>query len=210
MTESEEELKKRATRISSAVTLMALPLFFGLWGAPILLWYPADLLIFYNYPRGSPSLVDKSALALLGSDGARMVVWCSCIVGAVIGLLACRPFISILNALRRDGEVLLSARMRLVVYAGPSFIGVPALILLLPYSPGYGVQSRFLSDIALLLMAGYFVAFCFPVLFKYTLLARYAKTTGSRLCLLLFRRDGASRREAKVFLKILHDRPNQR
>jgi len=208
MYQAEEELKKRAKRISSAAIILVFPLLWALIGTPILLWYPADLLIFYNYLRGSPSPIDQSALALLGSDGARMVVWCSCIVGVVIGLLACRPVISILNALRRDGEVLLTRKRYAAIFVLPN-MGPQAIFLIgLSYNPVYGIQSKFLSDIALMLMAGYSVAFSFPMLFKYALLAWFAKNTGSRLCLIYLREDGAPRKEAKLFLRILHDRPN--
>ena len=205
MSESEDELKKRAKRISSSAVIVVIPLLMGLVGAAILFWYPVDLLIHYNYLRGSSSLIDQSVLASLGSDGARIVVWCSCIVGAVIGLLACRPVISILNVLRRDEEILLT-RMRYAAIGVLPLVGSQAMfIIVLSYNLVYGSQSKFLSDIGLMLAAAYSIAFCFPMLFKYALLSWYTKSTGSRLCLISLREDGASRKEAQVLLKMLHD-----
>jgi hypothetical protein len=87
-------------------------------------------------------------------------------------------------------------------------MGTQAIYLIgLPYNMVYGGQSKLLSDIALMLMAGYSVAFSFPMLFKYASLAWFAKNMGSRLCLVYFREDDALRKE-RLYLRILHDRPN--
>lgn len=69
--------------------------------------------------------------------------------------------------------------------------------------------SRFLSDLALFTIAGYFLAFSIPVLLKYALLVLYTRSIDSRIILIEFRSgDGLWKRPQSLTLGVFRDGPN--
>jgi hypothetical protein len=92
----------------------------------------------YNYLRGSRSPIDQVLLALLGSDLSGLVILASSIIGMMIGLFLSRFVTTKLDVVRKEGEVMLSARMYVVLFGYWWF-------LILPFSMIHILDLRFLS-----------------------------------------------------------------
>jgi hypothetical protein len=208
MIQSEEESEKKANQVLYPTSLIFIQFFCVPLGVLILVGYLLSLSAAYNYLRGSPSSIDQSVLSLLGSDITRMIVWDLCVAGALIGLVVAREFISILNVVKKEESALLTYEKRLVLLGWPIFILLPGSALVVVATTSYGITSRFVSDLALSLMAGYFVAFGIPAFITFSLLIWHVKRTESRLCLLSFRKADSKWRTGEALLRIQHGPPN--
>ncbi|MFQ5834191.1 MAG: hypothetical protein ACE5H4_15920 [Candidatus Thorarchaeota archaeon] len=184
------------------------PALLSLLGVLILTQLPW-LIMSYNYLRGFSSPIDQAALALLGSDLARLAVLSSSIIGMMIGLLLFRSVSTKLDTVREKGEAELGVGMYLALFAWWNFLLLPFYAVSLLESVAYGpTSSHFLSDLHWFANAGYLLAFAIPVLVKYVLLFLHAKSIGSRVTLISFRSGtGTEKRFPYVAVRVIPDSP---
>ena len=164
----------------------------------------------YNYLRGTPSPIDQSALALLGSDLTRISVLISGVAGMVIGLYLSRFVITKLDVVRKEGETRISARMYLALLFWWDFLvlSIQMIRILDSVVNGYAT-SRFLSDLGWYLMAGAFLAFSIPVIVKYVQLMLSASLTSSQVILVGCQSgSGFKKRIQDWTLRVVYDGPD--
>jgi len=119
-------------------------------------------LMSYNYLRGSRSPIDQVVLALLGSDLSRLVILASSIIGMIIGLFLSRFVTTKLDVVRKEGEVMLSARMYVVLFGWWWFLILPFSMICILEVIAYGLPTNhFLKDLGFILTAGYSLALRF-------------------------------------------------
>ncbi len=167
-------------------------------------------LMSYNYLRGSCSPIDQVILALLGSDLSRLAILASSIIGMMIGLFLSRFVTTKLDVVRKEGEVILSVRMYVVLFGWWWFLILPFLMIDILEVIVYGLPtSHFLMNLGFILTAGYSLAFAIPVLLKYLLLVLHAKSNDSRVKWVEFRRgSGFIKRLQYMVLKVVPDGPD--
>ena len=186
---------------------MLFPSLFSVGGVLILAGYLPTLMS-YNYLRGSRSPIDQVVLALLGSDLLRLVILASSIIGMMIGLFLSRFVTTKLDVVRKEGEVILSARMYVVLVGWWWFLILPFSMIYILDSILHGiyVTSHFLNDLGYILAAGYSLAFTIPVLLKYRLLVLHAKSIDSRVKLIVLQRgSGFIKWVQHMTLKVVPD-----
>ncbi len=113
--DSEQKADEMEKFLPPGLVFVFFPALMSLLGALILTQLPR-LIGAYNYLRGSSSLIDQSALTLLGSDLTRIAVFTSCIIGMGIGLYLFRFVTTKLDVVRKEGETEISVRMFLLFY----------------------------------------------------------------------------------------------
>ncbi len=167
-------------------------------------------LMSYNYLRGSCSPIDQVILALLGSDLSRLAILASSIIGMMIGLFLSRFVTTKLDVVRKEGEVILSVRMYVVLFGWWWFLILPFLMIDILEVIVYGLPtSHFLMNLGFILTAGYSLAFAIPVLLKYCLLVLHAKSIDSRVKLIVLQRgSGFIKRLQYMVLKVVPDGPD--
>ncbi len=185
---------------------MLFPSLFSVGGVLILAGYLPTLMS-YNYLRGSPSPIDQVVLALLGSDLLRLVILASSIIGMMIGLFLSRFVTTKLDIVRKEGEVIFSVRMCVVLFSWWWFLLLPFSMIHILEMIVYGIPtSHFLMNLDFILAAGYSLAFAIHVLLKYLLLVLHAKSIDSRVKLVEFRRgSGFIKRLQYMTLKVVPD-----
>ncbi len=203
---SDKELDEMERFLSPGIFFVFFPVFFSLLGILTLTQLPW-LIGQYNYLRGAPSPIDQSTLALLGSDLSGLVILASSIIGMMIGLFLSRFVTTKLDVVRKEGEVILSARMHVVLLSWWWFLIWPFQMICILEFIAYGPPtSHFLIDLGFSLTAGYWLAFAIPVLLKYLLLVLHAKSNDSRVKWVEFRRgSGFIKRLQYVVLKVVPD-----
>ena len=162
----------------------------------------------YNYLRGSRSPIDQFLLALLGSGLSGLVILASSIIGMMIGLFLSRFVTTKLDVVRKEGEVMLSARMYVVLFGYWWFLIWPFQMIYILEVIVYGIfsNSHFLMNLCFILNAGYYLAFAIPVLLKYLLLLLHAKSNDSSVKLIaLYRGSGFIKRLQYMTLKVVPD-----
>ncbi|MHA2188447.1 MAG: hypothetical protein ACW99V_09430, partial [Candidatus Thorarchaeota archaeon] len=179
-------------------------------GALILTFYIPRLVIYYNYLAGAPSPIDQVVLVLLGPDLSRIVVFTSSIFGMMIGLTLSHFITTKLDVVRKEGEVELSASMYMLLFGWWWFLWLPFQMIFLLQWIVYGIPtSHFLDDLGLSLMAGYSLAFAVPIMLKYVILVRHAKSIDSRVELIELRRgSGLIKWLQYSVLRIIPDYPD--
>lgn len=167
------------------------------------------LLAAYNYLRGAPSPIDQSALALLGSDFARIIILISFIIGMMIGLYLSSFVTTKLDIVRKEGEARISVRLFLVLLFQWEFFMMPiqAIWSLDLVINGYPTSS-YLSDLSYYMMAGFLVAFAIPILLKYGLLVLHTKSIDSKIKLVELRRGNGFIKLQCLILKVIHGGPD--
>jgi len=185
---------------------MLFPSLLSVGGILVLAGYLPTLMS-YNYLRGSRSPIDQVVLALLGSDLSRLVILASSIIGMMIGLFLSRFVTTKLDVVRKEGEVILSARMYVVLVGWWWFLILPFLMINILEVIVYGIPtSQFLMNLDFILTAGYSLAFAIPVLLKYRLLVLHAKSIDSRVKLIALQRgSGFIKRLQYMTLKVAPD-----
>ncbi|NHI84339.1 MAG: hypothetical protein EAX81_08575, partial [Candidatus Thorarchaeota archaeon] len=149
----------------------------------------------YNYLRGMSSPIDQAVLALLGSDSSRLVVLASCIIGVIIGLYLSHFVTTKLDVLKREGKAELGMGMYIALFSWWMFPLFPvstisSLEMIIYGSP----MSHFLSDLGYFMMAGYFLGYSIPVLWKYAFLALYTSSIDSQIILVGLPKGSGSKR----------------
>lgn len=172
--DSSEEVGGKEQSLQADPFFLAFPILYGILGAFILSWLPW-LIEAYNYLRGARSPIDQTALALLGSDGARLVIIVSCIVGAVVGLVVSRVVTTKFDMMRTKGDIEIG-RAYYALICGWTLFYLPIVIFTHVYT-----DSRFMFDIGFYTLAGYFIALAVPVLLKYIQLLLYARSANSHI-----------------------------
>jgi len=208
ITDSSEQKEDATERNAHHYILFVLfPSLFSVGGVLILAGYLPTLMS-YNYLRGSRSPIDQVVLALLGSDLLRLVLLASSIIGMMIGLFLSRFVTTKLDVVRKEGEVILSVRMCVVLFSWWWFLILPFSMIHILDSIVYGIfsTSHFLIHLGFILTAGYSLAFAIHVLLKYLLLVLHAKSIDSRVKLVEFRRgSGFIKRLQYMTLKVVPD-----
>jgi len=208
ITDSSEQKEDATERNAHHYILFVLfPSLFSVGGVLILAGYLPTLMS-YNYLRGSRSPIDQVVLALLGSDLLRLVLLASSIIGMMIGLFLSRFVTTKLDVVRKEGEVMLSARMYVVLFGYWWFLILPFSMIHILEVIVYGIfsNSHFLMHLGFILNAGYYLAFAIPVLLKYLLLLLHAKSNDSRVKLIaLHRGSGLIKRLQYMTLKVVPD-----
>jgi len=126
----------------------------------------------------------------------------------MIGLFLSRFVTTKLDVVRKEGEVMLSARMYVVLFGYWWFLILPFSMIHILEVIVYGIfsTSHFLMHLGVSLVAGYSLAFAIPVLLKYLLLVLHAKSIDSRVKLVEFRRgSGFIKRLQYMTLKVVPD-----
>ncbi len=193
--------------LSPGIFFVLFPLLFSVAGV-FFLTSNLRTVMSYNYLRGSRSPIDQVLLALLGSDLSGLVILASSIIGMMIGLFLSRFVTTKLDVVRKEGEVMLSARMYVVLFGYWWFLILPFSMIHILDSIIHGIfsTSHFLKDLNFILNAGYYLAFAIPVLLKYVLLVLHAKSNDSRVKWVEFRRgSGFIKRLQYVVLKVVPD-----
>jgi hypothetical protein len=168
--------------IPPSFVFVLFPLIFSFIGGLILFWTLVTLPIYYNYLRGCQSPLDRYILALLGSDLSRGAVLLCAVIGIIIGSFLARFVTKKIDAVKKEGEVILSTKMYLFAFFWWQCASVPqAIISLIEINLVGFYTSWFLRDISFALMCGYFVSFGVPVLFKYFYLLWYANSIDSQV-----------------------------
>ncbi len=204
---SDKELDEMERFLSPGIFFVLFPLLFSVAGV-FFLTSNLRTVMSYNYLRGSRSPIDQVLLALLGSDLSGLVILASSIIGMMIGLFLSRFVTTKLDVVRKEGEVMLSARMYVVLFGYWWFLILPFSMIHILDSIIHGIfsTSHFLKDLNFILNAGYYLAFAIPVLLKYVLLVLHAKSNDSRVKWVEFRRgSGFIKRLQYVVLKVVPD-----
>ena len=204
---SEQKEDTTERNVHHGALFVLFPSLFSVGGVLILAGYLPTLMS-YNYLRGSRSPIDQVVLALLGSDLSRLVILASSIIGMMIGLFLSRFVTTKLDVVRKEGEVILSVRMCVVLFSWWWFLILSFSMIHILDSIVYGIfsTSHFLSDLGFILTAGYSLAFAIPVLLKYLLLLLHAKSNDSRVKLIaLHRGSGLIKRLQYMTLKVVPD-----
>ncbi len=139
------------------------------------LTYVPLLLKAYNYLAGVRSPIDQAAWALLGSDGARLVVTLSCIVGAIVGFVLSRVVTTKLDMTRIEGEAELEHGYPVLLFGGAVLFCIFPVITLID------ISSMFLANMGVYMTAGWFFGYIIPVLLKYTFLLLHARSINSHI-----------------------------
>jgi len=208
ITDSSEQ-KEDATEsdVPHGILFVLFPLLFSVAGV-FFLTSNLRTVMSYNYLRGSRSPIDQVLLALLGSDLSGLVILASSIIGMMIGLFLSRFVTTKLDVVRREGEVMLSARMYVVLFGYWWFLILPFSMIHILEVIVHGIfsNSHFLIHLGFILNAGYYLAFAIPVLLKYLLLLLHAKSNDSRVKLIaLHRGSGLIKRLQYMTLKVVPD-----
>jgi len=204
---SEQKEDTTERNVHHGALFVLFPSLFSVGGVLILSGYLPTLMS-YNYLRGSRSPIDQVVLALLSSDLARLVILASSIIGMMIGLFLSRSATTKLDVVRKEGEVMLSARMYVVLFGWWWFPTLPFSMIYILDSIVYGIfsTSHFLTNLGVILTAGYYLAFAIPVLLKYGLLLLQAKSNDSRVKLIaLHHGSGFIKRFQYMTLKVVPD-----
>ena len=186
------------------------PLILSLLGGIILSWSLVTLPIYYNYLRGSQSLIDQYILALLGSDLSRVVVLLFAVTGIIIGLILVRLVTKKIDIVKREGVVILSAKFYIFCFFWWTCATIPdATISLIERSLVGFHTSWFLRDIRFAIMSGYFVAFGVPILLNYFLLLRYANSIDSQVTVVTVQEgNGLIKPVRQTILKLVRSGPS--
>jgi hypothetical protein len=206
-TDSSEQKEDAMERnVPHGIFFALFPSLFSVIGVLVLAGY-LPMALSYNYLRGLRSPIDEVVLVLLGSDLSRLVILASSIIGMMIGLLLSRFVTTKLDVVRKEGEVILSARMHVVLLSWWWFLIWPFQMICILEFIAYGPPtSHFLIDLGFSLTAGYWLAFAIPVLLKYLLLVLHAKSIDSRVKLIAFLRgSGFIKRLQYMTLKVVPD-----
>ncbi len=207
---SEQQVDEMKSVHTPGLLFVFFPAILSLLGALILTGYLPSLIISYNYLRGASSPIDQSVLALLGSDLTRIAILVSGIIGMAIGLYLARFVTKKLDIVRREGETGITVRMYIALLCGWTLFPFPiqTIWLLDRYYNGFAT-SRFVTDLGVFLMAGYFVAFAIPVLLKYVILVLHARSVDSQVELVgLQSGSGFKRRFQYLTLRIIPEGPD--
>ncbi|MGY5859852.1 MAG: hypothetical protein RTU63_10820 [Candidatus Thorarchaeota archaeon] len=206
---SEHKVDEMKKFLPPGLLFVIFPALLSLLGVFILSQLPW-LISAYNYLRGTPSPIDQSALALLGSDLTRIAVLFSSIVGMVIGLYLSRFPITKLDVARKEGETGISGRMVFALISWWTFLAVPIQSIgLLDMVINGSPTSRFLSDLGWFLAAGAFLAFSIPVMVKYAQLVFSASSTNSQVILVGHQSgSGLKKKFEDITLKVIYDGPD--
>ncbi|TFG99314.1 hypothetical protein E4H12_03215 [Candidatus Thorarchaeota archaeon] len=206
---SEQKVGEMKRYLPPGLLFVIFPALLSLLGVFILSQLPW-LIGAYNYLRGASSPIDQSALALLGSDLARIAVLISGIVGMVIGLYLSRFPTAKIDVARREGEARISVRMFLALLLLWEIFVIPniAIGLLDSFFNGF-LTSHFLSDLCWFMAAGYFLAYSIPVLIKYGFLVMHARSIDSKIELIELRSgNGFIKRFQCLILRVIYDGPD--
>ncbi len=206
--DSKREVNETMRDYHAGIFVVFTPLLCFLFGSLVLSQIPW-LLGAYNYLRGAPSPIDQVALALLGSDLARISVLVSATIGIMIGSFLSRFATKKLDIVRREGEVELGRGFYFFSFAWFTVVALPFFSLTLLDMSLHLVSSRFMTDIGLFLMAGYFLGYAIPVMLKYASLVRHAGSIDSRIMMTELRRGrGLVMLLQKLTMRIVHDGPD--
>ena len=125
----------------------------------------------------------------------------------MIGLFLSRFVTTKLDVVRKEGEVILSARLYVVLVGWWWFLILPFSIISILEVLVYGIPtSQFLMNLGSILTAGYWLAFAIPVLLKNRLLVLHAKSIDSRVKLIALQRgSGFIKRIQYMTLKVVPD-----
>ena len=125
----------------------------------------------------------------------------------MIGLFLSRFVTTKLDVVRKEGEVILSARMHVVLVGWWWFLILPFSMINILEVIVYGIPtSHFLMNLGSILTAGYSLAFAIPVLLKYRLLVLHVKSIDSRVKLIALQRgSGLIKRVQYMTLKAVLD-----
>ena len=148
---SDKELDEMERFLSPGIFFVLFPLLFSVAGV-FFLTSNLRTVMSYNYLRGSRSPIDQVLLALLGSDLSGLVILASSIIGMMIGLFLSRFVTTKLDVVRKEGEVMLSARMYVVLFGYWWFLILPFSMIHILDSIIHGIfsTSHFLNNSLLL------------------------------------------------------------
>ena len=206
---SKREVNDTMRDFPAGIFIVFFPLVFSLMGGLIILGQIPWFLGAYNYLRGAPSPIDQTALALLGSDLTRLVVLISAISGMMIGSLLSRFITKKFDVVRREGEVDLGRGIYFVFMAWWTVVMWPFFSINLLIQSLHEFTSRFVTDIGIFLMAGYFLGYAIPVMMKYARLVRHAGSIDSRVKVTELRRgSGLVMLLQKMTMRVVHDGPD--
>ncbi|MHA1613539.1 MAG: hypothetical protein ACTSYJ_01765 [Candidatus Thorarchaeota archaeon] len=205
---SEQKVDEMEMFPPPGLVFVVLPAFLSLLGALTLTLFPG-LIIAYNYLRGASSPIDQYALALLGSDLTRIMIFISWIIGMAIGLYLSRFVTAKLDVVRKERETEISKRMFFALLFWWNFLFMLNSMIwsLDSYYNGFAT-SRFLSDLGWFMTAGYFLAFSIPVLLKYVRLVLHARSIDSRVKLIEHRSENGFIKLKYLTLKVIYDGPD--
>ncbi len=206
--DSKREVKETIRNYPAGIYFVFFPLLCILIGCLVLGVLPLFLGA-YNYLMGAPSPIDLAALAILGSDLTRLVVLISAIIGIMIGSFLSTIITKKLDIVRREGEVEFGRGLYLVSFGWWTLVAIPVSFVNLLDMLIHGITSRFVTDLSYFLMAGYFLGYAIPVMFKYSRLVLHAGSIDSRVKMtILSRGSGRVRLLQKMALKVVHDGPD--
>ncbi len=206
---SKREVNDTMRDFPAGIFIVFVPLVFSLMGGLIILGQIPWFLGAYNYLRGTPSPIDQTALALLGSDLTRLAVLISAITGMMIGSFLFRFITKKLDIVRREGEVELGRASYFVLFAWWTVGMWPFFSVNLLVQSLHGFTSRFVTDIGIFLMAGYFLGYAIPVMMKYARLVWHAESIDSRVIMTELRRgSGLVKSVQKLTMRVVHDGPD--
>lgn len=207
---SEQKLEETNPSYLRAFFFVIFPAVFSFVGALILLFYIPRLVIYYNYLSGAHSPIDQVVLLLLGHDLSRIVVFISSIFGMIIGLFLSNFITTKLDVVRKEGEAELSTRMYMILFGWWLIQFLPLQMISLLEGTVYGIPtSHFLNDISFSLTSGFSLAFAIPIMLKYAILVRHAKSIESRVELIELRRgSGFIKRLQYSVLRVIPDYPD--
>ena len=206
--DSKHEINETMRDYPAGILVAVTPLLFSLMSC-VLIYLIPWLLGAYNYLRGAPSPIDQAALALLGSDLTRLVVLLSAITGLMIGLFLSRFVTKKLDIVRREGEVEFGRGLYLVLCGWWTLVMTPFFSINLLDASLHLVSSKFITDLGIFLMAGYFLGYAIPVMMKYTRLVLQARSIDSRVIMTELRRgSGRVKLLQKMTMRIVYDGPD--
>lgn len=201
----EQKVDETDTSYLLGLSLVFFPAVFSIVGALILTFYIPRLVGYYNYLAGALSPIDQAVLLLLGPDLSRLVVFTSSVIGMMIGLFLSHFVTTKLDVVRKEGEVELSARMHIGLSLWWLILFLPLQMIFFLQWIVYGIPtSHFLDDIGISLMAGFSLAFAVPILLKYIILVRHAKSLDSRVELITIQSgSGFKRRLQNSVMRVI-------